>query len=232
MVGTNDTSNWVLFHCCVLIGSSCIPIPLPTHSCLQELKHAEEELVRMEDERSHTEPKLRRADQLQNEVNTLSCELQVLGELYQQQREEAQELRMHSQREQELGLLCNSLIKEKEATQKTITSLNQQLQVSLARSWELEEIVSQREEELASLQQKLNSAQGRHQAKMKVSDCRECHLNPPPLLPLPLAVANHLFVVEVDGVYVTTIYYYCVCRVHVIYQWVDCVVVSVQVDST
>lgn len=140
----------------------------PSLSCIQDLKRAREQVVNMENERSHMEPKLRRADQLQNEVNTLSCELQVLGELYQQQREEAHDLMRHSQREQELGVLCSTLIKDKEASQKIVASLSQQLQVSMARGEELEQVVSRREEELTSLQQKLFSAQGRYQAKMKV----------------------------------------------------------------
>ena len=122
----------------------------------------------MEDERSHMEPKLRRAEQLKKEVDSLSCELQLMGELCQQQREEAQALTRPSQREQEMAVLCAAMRKEKEASQKVIASLNQRLLVSLARVDELEQNVSQREEEIAALGKKLVSAQGRHQAKMKV----------------------------------------------------------------
>ena len=129
----------------------------------------------MENERRHMEPKLRRADQLQSEVNSLSCELQVLGELYQQQREEAQSLMRHSQREQELSVLCASMRREKEASQKSIALLSQQLEVSQARSEELEKVVLRREEEIESLRQKMVTAQGKYQAKMKVRIC------PPPL---------------------------------------------------
>lgn len=135
---------------------------------LQELKRSNKQLVTMENERTHLEPKLRRAEQLQGEVDSLSRELQVLGELYQQQREEAQELMRHSQREQELRVLCASLLKEKEASEKVIASLSQQLQVNRARGEELERAVSRGEEEVASLQRKLVSAQGKYQAKMTV----------------------------------------------------------------
>ena len=123
----------------------------------------------MENERSHLAPKLRRAEQLQGEVDSLSRELQVLGELYQQQREEAQDLVRHSQREQELMVLCASMRKEKEASQKVIASLSQQLRVGVARGEELETVIARKEKEIALLQQKLVSAQGKYQAKMKVS---------------------------------------------------------------
>ena len=127
----------------------------------------------MENERSHLAPKLRRAEQLQGEVDSLSRELQILGELYQQQREETQDLVRHSQREQELMVLCASMKKEKEASQKVIASLTQQLRVGMARGKELEVVIARKEEEIASLQQKLVSAQGKHQAKMKVSGEKE-----------------------------------------------------------
>jgi hypothetical protein len=123
----------------------------------------------MENERSHLAPKLRRAEQLQGEVDSLSRELQILGELYQQQREEAQDLVRHSQREQELMVLCVSMKKEKEASQKVIASLTQQLRIGVARGEELETVVSRKEGEIASLQQKLVLSQGKYQAKMKVS---------------------------------------------------------------
>ena len=122
----------------------------------------------MVNERSHMEPKLRRADQLQTEVDSLSRELQVLGELYQQQREERDNLSRQSQREQELGALCVSMTREKEALQKIVAALSQQLQAGVAKSRELEEMASQREKEITSLKQKLVSAQGKYQAKMKV----------------------------------------------------------------
>ena len=125
------------------------------------------------------EPKLRRAEQLQKEVDSLSCELQLMGELYQRQREEADGLMRHSQREQEMSVLYTALLKEKEASEKVVASLNQQLQMSLARVDELEEDVSQREEEIVALQKKLVSAQGRNQIKMKVnvSSRFSCGLN-------------------------------------------------------
>lgn len=127
----------------------------------------------MENERSHLAPKLRRAEQLQGEVDSLSRELQILGELYQQQREEAQDLVRRSQREQELMVLCASMKKEKEASQKVIALLTQQLRVGMARGEELQTVISRKEGEIASLQQKLVAAQGKHQAKMKVSGERE-----------------------------------------------------------
>ena len=139
----------------------------------KELKRTNEQLVKMENERSHLAPKLRRAEQLQGEVDSLSRELQILGELYQQQKEEAQDLARHSQREQELMVLCASMKKEKEASRKVIASLSQQLRVGVARGEELAAVVARKEEEIASLQQKLVSAQGKYQTKMKVSGERE-----------------------------------------------------------
>ena len=63
--------------------------------------------------------------------------------------------------------------KEKEASQKVIASLTQQLRVGTDRGEELEVVIARKEEEITSLQQKLVSAQGKYQAKMKVSRERE-----------------------------------------------------------
>lgn len=116
----------------------------------------------------HVQPRLKRGEQLQAEVDSLTRELQVLGELYHQQRDEMQEAASQRKREQEWRAMCTALQREKESLEKKTKMLHQELSVNHARVTELHKDIEKKNSELQSLRDKLQKVQGQYEAKMKV----------------------------------------------------------------
>lgn len=134
----------------------------------QELKQVSGKKFSLENEMLHLQPRLKRGEQLQSEVESLTRELQVLGELYQQQREDMQGAVSQSKREQEWRTMCKALQREKEALEKRSNLLYHELTVSQARVTEIERDVEKKNKELQSLHNQLQTVQGQYKAKMKV----------------------------------------------------------------
>ena len=142
-------------------------------SSTQELKHTSEKMFSLENEMLHLQPRLRRGEQLQAEVDSLTRELQVLGELYHQQRDDIQEAAGQRKREQEWRAMCNALQRAKESVEKKSNLLFHKLSVSQARVAELDRDIETKNRELMSLHGKLQMVQGQYKAKMKV--CTNCN---------------------------------------------------------
>ena len=146
---------------------------------MQKLERSNDHLVSLENDHTHLKSRLQRAEKLKEEVEVLSQELQVLGDLYQQQKEQSLQFLGQSRHEYESKAMNSVLKNEKESAEKKTVGLQLQLNVAQARVTELEGVVVRREEEIKALCGKLQNIQGKYQSKMSVSlfmnSCGSCY---------------------------------------------------------
>ena len=136
---------------------------------LQRLDHSNDKVAALENDHTHLRSRLEQAEKLKDEVEVLSRELQVLGDLYHQQKVESLSLQGHTHREQEAIKQCAVLSKEKEVSENRGMALRQELGVASVRVRELECAVEHQERELQALRGQLELVQGRYQRKVAVS---------------------------------------------------------------
>ena len=154
----------------------CRRLTIALHLCqylsdhfLQKLNRSNDNLVSLENDHTHLKSRLQRAEKLKEEVELLSHELQVLGDLYQQQKEQSLRFLGQSRHEYQSKAMHSALKNEKEMVEKKTVGLQLQLSVAQAKVTELKDVVARREEEIRALCGKLQNIQEKYQSKMSVS---------------------------------------------------------------
>lgn len=138
----------------------------------QKLDRSNDKVASLEQDHSHLASRLEWAESLQKEVDILSRELQVLGDRYQQSRQEVLSARSHFP--QDVERLCTTLRREKDTAEKSGMALKRELGVASAHVTELEGVVEQLKRTEQTLKRQLDTAEGRWQSRIAVCFVNSC----------------------------------------------------------
>ncbi len=156
-------------HCSGILITDCVVNNSLSHTHTQTLDHSNDKIVTLENDHSQLNTRLEHAETLKREVELLSRELQVLGDLYQQQKERTNTLLSHTSSELEATTLCTALVRERDIAEARSVGVRQEVGVLSARVRELEALLERRDNEGSLLRGQLERTEGQWGVKIKVN---------------------------------------------------------------